>query len=704
MLSRRFHRFALGISGVFALLMLLGMVLPVLAQQSDLAGLEPVDQTIRLTSTDPRIIVGRIIQAALGLIGIISVVIILYGGFIWMTSGGDQEKINQAKKIMANWAIGLVIIFLSFAIVTFLLSLFGYDPNGIFNRKIPFTFGRGQLGNGIIESHYPPRGAHCLELPPGVAGCIARNTSIIVTFKEPIDIASIAGTEVIRPVWDPATSTMVDERVGYQLVTDSVRIFATNTDATDRGESTALAADAVIVNYTDNNRTFVFKPIEPIGSPSERMYYTVKLTNNVKRQNGESAFDDAGANSYYYWDFEVGTFLDLTPPKVQSVYPRAGKEEPRNVVVQINFNEAVDPTVTSTTSNVDSSGAVTFNNIVVAGVDDAGIETAVRGSFSIANEYRTVEFTSDDLCGVNSCGQDVFCLPGLSTIKVTVKSADLMPATSPTIPPGPAARFISGIGYNGVIDLATNSLNGNGENGLQCSVTAGANGMDCFRNVVKDGEHCSCTVGPDEDNYWWEFTTTNEIDLKPPHIINAAPAVLGTAAAEVEAPGWGLFSKVLMARSVVGGVSAVLSSIGNQVIVDGTAVDENLPYWPSLENYDSRDPSDPDEYPDNGTTLKLMHTGDPLQRAVIGQAPFNYSLHFTPGIRDIYQNCFFPSGASEGEVTVATGEGVGRACNYPDTGVGDTTPSCCNAEEYNDVAGESDRCPDPLSPLWPAIQ
>jgi hypothetical protein len=61
--------------------------LPAHAQVS--TGLDEVGQTIKLSSADPRQIVVRIINVALGLIGIILVCLILYAGFLWMT---DSEK------------------------------------------------------------------------------------------------------------------------------------------------------------------------------------------------------------------------------------------------------------------------------------------------------------------------------------------------------------------------------------------------------------------------------------------------------------------------------------------------------------------------------------------------------------------------------------------------------------------------------------
>ena len=63
-----------------------------------------------------------VIQYLLGFLGIIAIIIILYGGFVWLTSAGNEEKVGQAKKIITAGVVGLVIIFVSYAIASFVVS------------------------------------------------------------------------------------------------------------------------------------------------------------------------------------------------------------------------------------------------------------------------------------------------------------------------------------------------------------------------------------------------------------------------------------------------------------------------------------------------------------------------------------------------------------------------------------------------------
>lgn len=71
---------------------------------------------------DLRITIARIVRTAMSLLGIIAVMIILYGGFKWMTSGGSDEAVGDAKKIITAGIIGLIIILTAYAIASFVIN------------------------------------------------------------------------------------------------------------------------------------------------------------------------------------------------------------------------------------------------------------------------------------------------------------------------------------------------------------------------------------------------------------------------------------------------------------------------------------------------------------------------------------------------------------------------------------------------------
>lgn len=66
--------------------------------------------------------VGGIINVALSLLGVVAVVIVLLGGFKWMTAGGNEEKTTEARKLIFAGIIGLAIILAAWAITLFVLK------------------------------------------------------------------------------------------------------------------------------------------------------------------------------------------------------------------------------------------------------------------------------------------------------------------------------------------------------------------------------------------------------------------------------------------------------------------------------------------------------------------------------------------------------------------------------------------------------
>lgn len=56
------------------------------------------------------------------IVGIVAVVMVIYGGFRYVTSGGKQESVTNAKNTLLYAVIGLVIVALSQAIVHFVLK------------------------------------------------------------------------------------------------------------------------------------------------------------------------------------------------------------------------------------------------------------------------------------------------------------------------------------------------------------------------------------------------------------------------------------------------------------------------------------------------------------------------------------------------------------------------------------------------------
>lgn len=66
--------------------------------------------------------VGILVTAVLQILGVIFLVLIIYGGFKWMSAAGQDEKLKEAQRMITNSVVGLIIVVLAYAISTFVLE------------------------------------------------------------------------------------------------------------------------------------------------------------------------------------------------------------------------------------------------------------------------------------------------------------------------------------------------------------------------------------------------------------------------------------------------------------------------------------------------------------------------------------------------------------------------------------------------------
>lgn len=71
----------------------------------------------------------KITNTILYAVGIVSVVMLIYGGIRYVVSGGDSKKVTDAKNTIMYALIGLIIAILSFAIVNFVINAVGGEGN-----------------------------------------------------------------------------------------------------------------------------------------------------------------------------------------------------------------------------------------------------------------------------------------------------------------------------------------------------------------------------------------------------------------------------------------------------------------------------------------------------------------------------------------------------------------------------------------------
>ncbi len=118
------------------LLISLGLTLAnhsILAEELDigdagnLAG-KTADEAGVQKTPDLTLLAGTIVRALLGLVGIVFFILIIYGGYSWMTAGGNDDKILKAKKLIIRAVIGLAIVASAYSIAYFVTQAIEQTP------------------------------------------------------------------------------------------------------------------------------------------------------------------------------------------------------------------------------------------------------------------------------------------------------------------------------------------------------------------------------------------------------------------------------------------------------------------------------------------------------------------------------------------------------------------------------------------------
>ncbi len=535
-------------------------VSPVFAQANveagDVFGTEVIDQNTALTGGSFIGIIVRVINILFGLLGIISVGIVLYGGYVYMTSGGVEDKITTAKKILVNGVIGLVIILSSWAIARFILqklgeatgvaglgSLFGNQGGQEFND----FGGTGSLGR-IIRDHYPTRDEKDVK----------RNTRLALTFNEPIDPGSIIvntnktcwsdgglptkdcqegpNNEVLNPYfgdcYTPPGQAFNWETDCDRLNTDVIGIFSTTTEGVfnNRLERKNNAPEPVeayaLAHYEDgaekNVYSFVFKPVNFLGDNLKKLTYTVGVSNDIQKKNGDRAL-----NRLYQWNFETDTTFDFEAPTLVVQDPGPNQVIPRNQVIQLIFSEPMDPITIQGLTAPNSA----FNNFIFG-------DQRIQGEWRLSNGYKTAEFISSQPCGQNSCGDVMYCLPEVACAQgqdpgACIAQAEILVRTAQPF----ANNSFDSQPFTGITDLSGNALDGDADR-----VVDGKPNMPGDFRLIGEEERRA-------DNVTWVFRISNSIDRTPPIIENVHPSV-DAEGVQKDAPLEILFSKPLLHRTL----------------------------------------------------------------------------------------------------------------------------------------------------------
>ncbi|TAK03257.1 DUF4215 domain-containing protein [Patescibacteria group bacterium] len=147
------------------------------------------------TEGDLVLIIARLIRTVLGFLGVIVVVLVLYGGFLYMTAAGEQARVDKAKKVLTNAVIGLVIVLSSFAIAQFVV--------GSLSSATGTTAGFGPGGGGSPGGFFGDGGAQGkFVLSSANVECAEalRNFRPQLVFSQAVDAATAQAGIIVRVV------------------------------------------------------------------------------------------------------------------------------------------------------------------------------------------------------------------------------------------------------------------------------------------------------------------------------------------------------------------------------------------------------------------------------------------------------------------------------------------------------------------------
>ncbi len=308
---------------LFILLALTAWLLPavpVVFAQVD-AGLQAVGSATTLTATDPRVIAARIINITLGFLGIIMLGLILYAGFLWMTSGGDTDKVDRAQKMIRNAIIGAIIILSSWGIATFILSRLGGVVGGGGGQQSSSCQGAGcnsLIGGGGVS------GFQLVSVTP-VGDNVIRNARIRFLFSQEVEPSSASSSVYV-------TRADTQARIDGPLVVDGTLVIFTPDASCPEPNGT--------LRCFDGDTSF----IAHVGGSLQSKTRSGALSETIACGGFAPACD---------WPFKTGNVIDTQAPTVQITGPYNGQSVSVNSVVQVSTQATDDSSVSLIRTLVD---------------------------------------------------------------------------------------------------------------------------------------------------------------------------------------------------------------------------------------------------------------------------------------------------------------------------------------------------------------
>lgn len=355
--------------------------------QNDTFGLSKINQNVNLAGGDIRVTAAKIISAALGLLGIVTVALVLYGGYLYMTAAGNEEQVGKAKKIIINATIGLAIILSAFAITQFVLNTLNKAING------QEDLGGGEGGDG---DNFPPGVCDTTSPDYNEAQCTSQCKShpeLAVCKKLAFFVESIT------------PSTLAGDATGMNDITLRALFSHPLDPATDLGKALVLKKDGdaaslpITVTLANGGRVLeaVYKNDNQTVPAAADKKYSLIVNSEIKDIKGKNLDTNYSVDGVKY-------------------------STTANFIVDKEFSDATAPVIQN----------LTLNN-------NGGSITVAKG------QQYTVGAKVGDRVTVNYGGV------GLIHITISAANASVLvdDYVAPTIEVGSSAEFL--VAYNGII-------------------------------------------------------------------------------------------------------------------------------------------------------------------------------------------------------------------------------------------------------------
>jgi cbb3-type cytochrome oxidase subunit 3 len=76
-----------------------------------------------LPTSDVYTLTGQIIRGALTAVGTLFLLLMVYGGYLWMTARGNEDQVTKSRNVIIAALIGLIIIVGAYAATSFVTQI-----------------------------------------------------------------------------------------------------------------------------------------------------------------------------------------------------------------------------------------------------------------------------------------------------------------------------------------------------------------------------------------------------------------------------------------------------------------------------------------------------------------------------------------------------------------------------------------------------